>query len=230
VTDRGVVPLDLGEVRLPSRTPLAGTLLSIRAFVIRHRAGPILVDTGMAADVPELNALYQPQIVPIAKALRAIGLLPADIVAVVNTHLHFDHCGGNRLFSGTPVFVQASELNAAREPGYTVPEWVDFPESDYRPIESDTEIADGVRLLAAGGHTAGTQAVTVQSDEGPLLIAAQAAADAREFEDPTYRHPRGLAMAWDESAYTRSLERLRALSLTAVYFSHDATVLRPSPE
>lgn len=226
----GVVPLDLGEVPLPAGSPLAGTLLPIRAFVIRRRAGPILVDTGMAADVPELNALYQPRLRPLPGALRAIGLLPADIVAVVNTHLHFDHCGGNRLFPGTPVFVQTRELSTVREPGYTVAEWVDFPESDYRPVESDTEIADGVRLLAVAGHTAGTLAVTVQSDEGLLLIAAQAAADAREFADAAYEHPRGLAMAWEAASYARSLDRLRARAPVATYVSHDATVLRPSAE
>ncbi len=184
----------------------------------------------MATDVPELNALYEPQLRPLPEALRAIGLLPADVVAVVNTHLHFDHCGGNRLFPGTPVFVQTIELNAAREPGYTVAEWVDFPDSDYRPIEGDTEIADGVGLLAVGGHTAGTQAVTVRSDEGLLLIAAQAAADAREFADAAYEHPRGHAMARDGGPYRRSLARLRALAPVATYFSHDATVLRPSAE
>ena len=159
-------------------------------------------------------------------SLRRFGLEPANIVAVANTHLHFDHCGGNRAFPGTPIFVQADELAAAREPGYTAAEWVDFPRSDYRPITGDTEIADGVTLLSTPGHTPGTQAVAVESDDGLVLIAAQAAADAREFEDPGYSHPRGLAMAWDESAYTRSLVRLRALSPVAVHFSHDATGLR----
>src|SRR3712207_9218868 len=51
---------------------------------------------------------------------------PAGIDVVVNTHLHADHCGGNRLFAGRPVYVQRRELDDARsQDGYTIREWVD---------------------------------------------------------------------------------------------------------
>ena len=36
--------------------------------------------------------------------------IPRDVACVINTHLHFDHCGGNRLFSGVPIHVQATWL------------------------------------------------------------------------------------------------------------------------
>jgi len=35
---------------------------------------------------------------------------PRDVACVINTHLHYDHCGGNRLFPGVPIHVQAREL------------------------------------------------------------------------------------------------------------------------
>ena len=41
--------------------------------------------------------------------------IPRDVSLVVNTHLHFDHCGGNRLFAGLPIHVQRVEREAARE-------------------------------------------------------------------------------------------------------------------
>ncbi|WP_461190268.1 MBL fold metallo-hydrolase [Arthrobacter sp. Z4-13] len=50
------------------------------------------------------------------------GIRSVDVV--VNTHLHFDHCGGNHLFAG-PVYVQSEELeDASNENDYTIPEWV----------------------------------------------------------------------------------------------------------
>ncbi len=53
--------------------------------------------------------------------------IPRDIARVINTHLHFDHCGGNRLFPGVPTHVQARELADARSlDDYTIREWVDF--------------------------------------------------------------------------------------------------------
>jgi N-acyl homoserine lactone hydrolase len=60
--------------------------------------------------------------------------LVSRVAVVVNTHLHFDHCGGNRLFPGLPIHVQRRELAAARtEDDYTVREWVDFPGARRRP-------------------------------------------------------------------------------------------------
>ena len=41
--------------------------------------------------------------------------IPRDVSLVVNTHLHFDHCGGNHLFAGLPIHVQRVEREAARE-------------------------------------------------------------------------------------------------------------------
>ena len=52
----------------------------------------------------------------------------AGIDIVVNTHLHADHCGGNHLFAGRPIYVQRRELDDARsEDDYTIREWVERP-------------------------------------------------------------------------------------------------------
>jgi L-ascorbate metabolism protein UlaG (beta-lactamase superfamily) len=90
---------------------------------------------------------------------------------VVNTHLHFDHCGGNRLFPGVPIHVQRRELADARtEDNYTVREWVDFPGATYVEHDGDAEILPGVSLLPAPGHTSGHQIVVVETDEGPVVL------------------------------------------------------------
>jgi N-acyl homoserine lactone hydrolase len=93
------------------------------------------------------------------------------VAVVVNTHLHFDHCGGNRLFPGIPIHVQRRELMDARtEDDYTVKEWVDFPGATYVEHDGEAEILPGVRLVPAPGHTAGHQIVVVETDEGPVVL------------------------------------------------------------
>jgi N-acyl homoserine lactone hydrolase len=55
---------------------------------------------------------------------------------VVNTHLHFDHCGGNHLFAGRPIYVQRQEFDDARtEDDYTIREWVEAPGLRYEPVD-----------------------------------------------------------------------------------------------
>ena len=132
---------------------------------IEHPDGLILVDTGMIDSTPELDEEWSPTPHP----------LPEDLVrrvaVVVNTHLHFDHCGGNRLFPGVPTHVQRRELADARtEDDYTIPEWVDFEGATYVEHEGEVEILPGVRLMPAPGHTPGHQIVVVETDEGLVVL------------------------------------------------------------
>src|SRR4051794_25212367 len=65
--------------------------------------------------------------------------IPRDVACVINTHLHFDHCGGNRLFPGVPIHVQARELADARSlDDYTIREWLDFDGATY--VEHEGEV------------------------------------------------------------------------------------------
>jgi N-acyl homoserine lactone hydrolase len=132
---------------------------------IDHPDGLILVDTGMIDSTPELDEQWSPTPHPLSEELVR------RVAVVVNTHLHFDHCGGNRLFPGVPIHVQRRELADARtEDDYTIREWVDFPGASYVEHEGEVEIASGVRLLPAPGHTAGHQIVVVETDEGPVVL------------------------------------------------------------
>jgi N-acyl homoserine lactone hydrolase len=102
---------------------------------------------------------------------------------VVNTHLHFDHCGGNRLFPGVPIHVQRRELADARELyDYTVREWVDFDGATYVEHDGEVEILSGVRLLPAPGHTEGHQIVVVETDEGPVVLGGDVGYSFEEIE------------------------------------------------
>src|ERR1044072_718993 len=62
--------------------------------VVEHPQGRVLVDTGLIDSTPELNEEWSPRFDPDA--------IPRDVICVINTHLHFDHSRGDRLFAGMP--------------------------------------------------------------------------------------------------------------------------------
>jgi len=143
--------------------------------VIEHPSGRVLVDTGMIDSTPELDAEWHPFFDPAA--------IPRDVALVVNTHLHFDHCGGNRLFPGVPIYVQRAEREAAREPEYTIAEWVEFDGAAYVELDGEAEILPGVRVLPTPGHTPGHQSVLVETDDGLVVVAGDVAYTWAAFDD-----------------------------------------------
>ena len=83
-----------------------GERMPVYVHVIDHPNGRVLVDTGMTDLHPAVADMY-PRILPLNKQDFDI----ASIDIVVNTHLHFDHCGGNHLFAGKLIYVQLRELD-----------------------------------------------------------------------------------------------------------------------
>jgi N-acyl homoserine lactone hydrolase len=142
--------------------------------VIEHPDGRVLVDTGMMDSTPELDDEWHPFFDPDA--------IPRDAAVVVNTHLHFDHCGGNRLFAGVPIYVQRVERETAREPGYTIPEWVEFAGASYVELDGAADIVPGVRVMPTPGHAPGHQSVLVDTDEGLVVVAGDVAYTWDEFD------------------------------------------------
>ena len=137
-----------------------GELMPVYVHVIDHPDGRVLVDTGMTELHPAV-ADMDPRLIPLS-AQADFDLASIDIV--VNTHLHFDHCGGNHLFAGKPIYVQRRELEDARsEDDYTIREWVEAPGVRYVPIDGELELLAGLRLVPAPGHTRGTQVVVVET-------------------------------------------------------------------
>ena len=127
-----------------------GERMPVYVHVIDHPDGRVLVDTGMTELHPAV-ADMDPRLRPLSE--RDFDLAGIDIV--VNTHLHFDHCGGNHLFAGRPIYVQRQELDDARsEDDYTIREWVDAPGVEYVPVDGELELLPGLRLVPAPGHTA----------------------------------------------------------------------------
>jgi len=133
----------------------------------------VLVDTGMIDSRPEVEDMS-----PTPHPEN----IPRDVACVVNTHLHYDHCGGNRLFPGVPIHVQARELADARSlDDYTIREWVDFDGATYVEHEGEVEVLPGIRLLPAPGHTDGHQVVVVETDAGTHVLGGDVGYSFREL-------------------------------------------------
>jgi N-acyl homoserine lactone hydrolase len=160
-----------------------GERMPVYAHVIDHPDGRVLVDTGIKEPHPAV-ADMDPRLRPWPEQDVDV----AGIDMVVNTHLHFDHCGGNHLFTGRPIYVQRRELDDARsQDDYTIPDWVDPPGVRYVPVDGEFELLPGVRLVPAPGHTAGIQMVVVEPVERggpPVVIAGDVAVWFGELDEP----------------------------------------------
>lgn len=203
----------------PDFHPTPGAEVEVFAYLVEHPNGAVLVDTGMGSDNDFLNRSYQPRIVPLAEALAVHGRAISDIVAVVNSHLHFDHCGNNREFAGIPTWVQQAEVAAARKPHYTIQAWFDFDGAVLQIVDGEKEILPGLRLLPTPGHSPGHQSVLVEGGGLRALVGAQAAYTLEEWAqgaDTALNASDGLG-----DRYVASLEGLRRLGAGALYLSHD---------
>ena len=148
---------------------------SVYGYAVRHPDGVILFDTGVGNDNDFIADLYHPTSTPITVALAAIGIDERDVVAVVNSHLHFDHCGQNALFhgNGVPIYAQAAEIVAAHRFGYTVPEWAAIPDHAMRRVHGDETLAAGVTIIETPGHSPGHQSLVVETASGRVVVAGQ---------------------------------------------------------
>ena len=110
-----VVPLHLADVTFPDWHPLHGGTGAVLAFALRHPTGLLLFETGIGTDNQFIDDVYQVQQRAIDAALAVHGHDVNEVRLIVNSHLHFDHCGNNSRFPGVPIYVQAAEYQG--DPG-----------------------------------------------------------------------------------------------------------------
>jgi glyoxylase-like metal-dependent hydrolase (beta-lactamase superfamily II) len=196
-----VRPRQVRGVRGPLRVP--ATLVSrgwtapmpMRAWLIEHPDGLLVVDTGETARVSEPGYLpswhvyyrrcLRQWITPddeIGPQLRARGVSPDDVRWVVLTHMHTDHAGGLDHFRRAEIVVSHAEWASAtgfmgRQRGYLNQHWPSWLSPTL--IEGDHELADGVTLLATPGHSAGHLSVLLDGD--PRVVLAGDASYTQQF-------------------------------------------------
>ena len=225
--------LDLAVVTLPDWHPEAPNqpTAPVYGYVIVHPDGPIVFDTGIGFGNEFIEQVYEPECVRLDEALAAVGIDTSSIVGVVNSHLHFDHCGQNPVLYGTDVsfFVQQPEVDEVeRDPFYTDQEWALPPIAQRRLIEGDLEIAEGVTILSTPGHTPGHQSVLIESAAGNVVLAGQAVWELEEFVEERATVSNVFSDAYHDVAID-SIRRIKGFEPEAVFFAHcPASASRPA--
>ena len=217
--------LDLARVELPVDHPAAelGRSIAVHGFLIDHPDGAILVDSGVGYGNVFIDDLYQPRRVELGGLLTQLGIDLAEVVAVVNSHLHFDHCGQNpALFGSATIFyAQAAEIaNVEADPFYTDAAWALAPHAQRRTIQGDEPIAEGVTILATPGHTAGHQSVVVEAAGRRVVIGAQVVWRAEELASEVASRANVDPVPELQSAAVKSIRRVKALEPDVVHLSH----------
>ncbi|MDQ2923139.1 MAG: MBL fold metallo-hydrolase, partial [Candidatus Dormibacteraeota bacterium] len=153
-------------------------------------------------------------------------LSPADVRIVINSHLHFDHCGQNAVFKHAPFYIQRAELERARREKSPTSEWFDFAGARFELMDGDAQIADGVRVVSTPGHTVGHQSVIVDTPDGGAVMIGDAAYTADIYRDgDTADLSIWEGQYTDRGAWTNSLHKLHDIHPHAVHFCHDTQVV-----
>jgi N-acyl homoserine lactone hydrolase len=201
----------------------------VTAFLIEtDDGGHVLVDTGLApehVDDPQAR-LPQPDVVvtmrpedDIVHQLGRIGLAPADIGTVINTHFDFDHCGGNRHFRHADLYVQRSHYEWASQTETPWRQDWDLEGVEYRLVDGEAEIVDGIRAIPTPGHVPGHASLTLTlPNTGAVIIAGDAAQTHVMFEEERVL---GTPDPEQVRASIRALKAIRDRHGATVFVCHD---------
>ncbi|HWV58686.1 MAG TPA: MBL fold metallo-hydrolase [Longimicrobiales bacterium] len=189
----GVVPRPLWERRIRAdernRIPLA-----MRCLLVEHPDALVLIDTGAGNKEDEkFREIYglenDGSPTRLEDAIRDAGHSPDDVTLVIDTHLHFDHAGGNTWRSPDgaiePAFPRAryvvqrgewefAHMNNERIRASYLPLNFD-PVADrglFDFVEGETELLPGIRMVPTPGHTPHHQSVLIGEGDGALFFLA----------------------------------------------------------
>ena len=182
----GVVPKSLWEKRVPAdernRIPM-----TMRCLLVEHPSGLILIDTGAGnkenakfKDIYGIENEGADGLTWLEDGLRQIGVAPTDISLVINSHLHFDHAGGNTRirpdgsvelsFPNATYIVKRGEFDYATHTNERTA--ASYFDRNYVPLESadkiefvsrEKEIVKGIKVIPTPGHTPFHQSIMIES-------------------------------------------------------------------
>ena len=174
----GVIPKPMWNKRLPADEQNRVTL-GLNSLLIRGGAKTILVETGVGPKLEEKRQKIYGNKAALLQSFETMQVSPDEIDVVINTHLHFDHCGWNTYykdgravatFPRATYYAQRGEWEHAQEQHDR--DAVSYISDNYNPLlaagqmkllEGDAEIAPGIRVKVFPGHTHHMQAVIVES-------------------------------------------------------------------
>jgi N-acyl homoserine lactone hydrolase len=221
------MPLEITRLHLASVQGPDGRRWPVHGFVVTHPGGAVLVDTGVGGPQHVLDD-WRAVNRSVADALAELDMSPADIGLVINTHLHFDHCGQNAVFRHAPCYVQRAELSRAQRESPELCDWFGFMDARFELLDGDAEVLPGLEVIATPGHTSGHQCVLVRGEAGAFdLLIGDAAYTPRIYaspDPPDGDHlPRGQAS--DLRMWRASVRRIRSLGPERVHFCHHTDVV-----
>jgi N-acyl homoserine lactone hydrolase len=216
--------LEVKRLHLASLRGPDGLEWPVHGFVVTHPGGAVLVDTGVGGP-DRLLSDWRVVNRSVADALSELDMTPDDIGLVINTHLHFDHCGQNAVFKQAAFYVQRAEVSRARRESRELYDWFDFMNARFELLDGDTEVVPGLSVITTPGHTAGHQSVVVQATDGTShVLIGDAAYTPRLYLGPADEDlPPGQAS--DPAAWRDSLRRIRATGAGQVHFCHHTDVI-----
>ncbi|WAH37093.1 quorum-quenching N-acyl homoserine lactonase AiiA [Alicyclobacillus dauci] len=206
--------------------------MPVWCFLLETRDGPILIDTGMPDSFVNNPDYYngtqrEGRVVPnmsvsdqIVNVMRRVGYHPEDIQAVISSHLHLDHAGGNGHFPNVPIIVQRAEFDAAMGNDNYSPQECRLSHLNYQIIEGDYELTPGVDIVFTPGHSPGHQSILVTTERsGPVLLTIDVAYTRQNFEN-------GVPfLTFDPNMAAQSINRMQQLieqlHPSTVFFGHD---------
>jgi glyoxylase-like metal-dependent hydrolase (beta-lactamase superfamily II) len=175
----GVVPKVMWSKRAPADERNCITA-GLNSLLIRTGKQTVLVETGMGNKLSDRMIKFYGQPAQLLANLAAGGVSPEDIDIVINTHLHFDHCGWNTIrdndgkikatFPRAKYYAPAGEWQYARKPSER--DAISYISDNYDPLvtsgqmrllSGDEEIVPGISVKAFPGHTASMMGVIVQN-------------------------------------------------------------------
>jgi N-acyl homoserine lactone hydrolase len=147
--------------------------LGVYSWFIEGADKNVLVDTAVEAGYMQSRGFGAKEVLSFENSLAELGLKPSDIDLVIQTHLHYDHCGNTSKCKNAKVVVQEDELRFALAPHpmaanlYLRPL---FKDVRFVTVNGYCEILPGIELIPAPGHTPGVQAVSVSTTQGKAII------------------------------------------------------------
>src|SRR5579863_5661723 len=174
----GVIPKALWEKKVKADAE-NHVPVGLNSVVVRTGDHTVLIETGIGNKLPERLVKIYGQPAQLLDNLAAVGIAPEDIDIVINTHLHFDHCGWNTVrqsgkavptFPKAKYYVQEGEWQYARHPSER--DAISYMKDNYDPLiasgqmqllQGDREIVPGISVKVFPGHTQHMQAVILNS-------------------------------------------------------------------
>jgi glyoxylase-like metal-dependent hydrolase (beta-lactamase superfamily II) len=176
----GVVPKVLWSKKMPP-DELNRLRLGLNTLLVRTGDKTIVIETGIGNKLPDKSVNIYGNEMLLMKQFEEAAVDPAEVDIVINTHLHFDHCGWNTIrkndgaiaptFPRAKYYMQRGELAHAHEQHER--DRVSYLTDNYDPLvqngqaiilDGDSQIAPGISVQMFPGHTAFHMAVILESN------------------------------------------------------------------